>query len=289
MEDTLTVDIPTMEHPIVENENVADLLARKEEKWGSIKQSVYKNFLEESNADTDQLLDAITAELKNQSSSPEAGENFDWTYKDKMLLFGEKLTQGQNNVIYINRQTQQVTHLWRYTRDEKQKTQNQHQMEVYRDNAGKSPQFQFTREVPGGWMEPEIEHQGDLKDYIKKRGSLTTEQVEQAVSDLREMQRITGEAHGDLVKRKDFVADFNVDLIQRSYDDVEPYGYINYQNILVSPEGKIIIRDYAGNPDPTSIGGWDGQDRNNVRSKVYMENELQFFEEGLRSLLPKDN
>jgi len=236
------------------------------------------------NQSIDQIIDALTARLKKRNESPEPGSQYlGYSWEDKLLLFGKKIISGSSNDIYKNEQTNQVTHLWRFESDKNRKIQNQHQMEVYKANAGKSPQFTFTREVPGGWMEPFIENVGDLKDYLTVGSKLTIEQVQQAVDDLKNMQALTQEAHGDLVKRPDFIHDWNY---TSAYEKLEDWGYLNYQNILVSPEGKLIIRDYAGNSDPSSIGGWEGPDRNNVKSEIYMANELKFFEEGLKSLLP---
>lgn len=205
----------------------------------------------------DEVLDTLTSRLIEQDEYPIPGQAYrGYSWDDKDFLFGEKLCRGAHNDIYIDRDKGQVTHLWRFTRDEKQLDQNHHQMEVYRDNVGKSSQFQFIREVPGGWIEPEIKHQGNLKEYLDRGGTLTLSQVEKAVADLAEMHKITGEAHGDIVKNPAFIPDFNRELMHKALEAVEPYGYLNYQNILVSLEGELIMHDYAGDADPLGIGGW---------------------------------
>ncbi|MCE7898109.1 MAG: hypothetical protein DPW11_00175 [bacterium] len=158
-------------------------------------------------------------------------------------------------------------------------------MEVYRDNAGKSPQFKFTREVPGGWVEPEIIHQGNLKEYLDGGGKLTASQVEKAIADLAEMHKLTGEAHGDIVKNPAYIPDFNRELMRKDLEAVKPYGFLNFQNILVSPEGDLILHDYAGNADPIPTGGWQEPASHDVYSEQFRQNELQFFSDGLRSLI----
>lgn len=236
------------------------------------------------NQSLNQILDALTLWLKDNNKLPEPGTQYlGYTWENKQLLFGKKITSGNSNDIHHNLQTNQVTHLWQFSSKQEEKTQNDHQMKIYRENADKSPQFTFTREVPGGWMEPYIENVGDLKDYLTAGNNLTEEQVQKAVADLKHMQDLSHEAHGDLVKRADFVQFWNY---RSAYEKLEKYGYLNYQNIMVDPQGNLIIRDYAGNYNPSSIGGWEDQDRNNVKSPIYMANELRFFEEGLRSLLP---
>lgn len=237
----------------------------------------------------DQVLDTLTARLKVSDEYPKPGQEYmGYSWDDKDFLFGKKLTRGAHNDIFIDQDKNQVTHLWRFTHDEKQLAQNKHQMEVYRDNAGKSSQFSFTREIPGGWIEPEIKHQGNLKEYLDRGGKLTLSQVEKAIANLAEMQKLTGEAHGDIVKNPTFIPDFNRDLMYKAFEAVKPYGYLNFQNILISPEGELILHDYAGNADPLATGGWQEPARHDVHHESFMSNELKFFEEGLKSLLTNE-
>lgn len=236
-------------------------------------------------------LNAIRSKLEESGKVPEPGQSAflsdAYTGDDKEALFGQLLTSGKHNDIYIDRKNREVAHLWKITFLKEQQESNHHQMEVYRDNAGRHRFFQFTREVPGGWVEPEIIHQGNLKEYLDGGGKLTQSQVDQTITDLHEMQEIAQEAHGDIVKNPYFVREWNQWFLTKNLEEVKPYGYINYQNILVSPTGELIIRDFAGNADPFATGGWKDPEAHDPKSKPFMHYELKFFEEGLRSLISK--
>ena len=58
--------------------------------------------------------------------------------------------------------------------------QNEHQKNLYRENAGRHPWFTFKREFPGGWTQEVVPNQGNLADYLRNGGKLTTSQIERA-------------------------------------------------------------------------------------------------------------
>lgn len=232
--------------------------------------------------------------LKQRNMLPKPGFGAEypssWQYADidsEQIMYGEKLPGGANSNIFYDEKTNELTHLWGKYPTEEVAKQNVHQMELYRRLDGKHPFFKFVREVPGGWTAEYFPNQGNLKEYLDNGGKLTKEQIEKAVDNLREMQNLAGEAHGDIVGRPDYVDGFNRMLIQKKLDTIEPYGFLEFNNILVGLNGELIIIDYAGHSNPSSVGGWNEVDRNNTKSNLFMHNELQFFSEGLHQILEK--
>ncbi|MCE7898110.1 MAG: hypothetical protein DPW11_00170 [bacterium] len=67
----------------------------------------------------DQVLDRLTTRLKENGEYPQPGQEFrGYSWDDRDFLFGEKLTRGAHNEIFIDRDKGRVTHLWLFTRDE---------------------------------------------------------------------------------------------------------------------------------------------------------------------------
>lgn len=266
-----------------------------------------ENYPEQSK---DQKIRQLFVFLKENNRLPKPGFSLDYFVDEDLQefrkIYGERLVQGSKSEVYCDLKTNEATHLWKiipierkvnitkladrekYIKlSEKVAAQNVHQMELNKKLSGQHPFFSFVREVPGGWTEKYFPNQGNLKEYLANGGKLTQEQVEKAIKNLKEMQNLAREAHGDIVKRPDFVPDFNRGLMQQKFDSVERLGYINFENILVGVDGELIIRDFAGNSDPIRTGGWDENEGYNPKSAKFMSNELQFFSEGLNYILER--
>lgn len=207
-----------------------------------------------------------------------------YVHRAKEKLFGKKIIKGSTSTVYIDPENGRVTKLFNFNVPDVEAASNARQMEIYERNAGKHPFLTFNGEVPGGWQQEYYPNDGNLKDYLEQGGMLKPEELEGLINDYNELLKITGLAHGDIVKHPDEINDFARELMRQSLEDVEETGYLNYQQILVgkpdeSGKRRLIILDWGGNSDPFPLAG-----STNPEDNAYIDREKMRFEEGVRAL-----
>lgn len=234
----------------------------------------------------DTLFHNFTQFLRQVGKLPQPGHGIAITdIQDARLLFGQEITRGSSGKAFVDKQDHTFTKLWETNPSEKWANQNEHQKQLYRRLNGQHPYFTFRREFPGGWSQELLDNQGNLEERLKAGHQLTREQIAQAVTDLHQMQELAFEAHGDLVKNPTLITEAAAANLRKDLERCEPFGYLNPQNILISPDGKLIFPDYAGNPDIFPLSLPEDQSRYDPAASQCMANELDGLQKGLQTIM----
>lgn len=202
-------------------------------------------------------------------------------------LYGQKIAAGATSKILIDRENQFITKLFEPNLTDEQINANTKQVAMYREHQKEHPFLAYVREIPGGWQQEHFPNDGNLRDFISSGGKITQEMVEQAVENYIQLVQITGSAHGDLIKRPEFLGDWQREILRKQLEAAEYTGYINHEQILVGKPDKngarrFIFIDWGGGGDPFPIKGT--QDPNDERFK---QGELEGLKTGLQTILDR--
>ena len=67
----------------------------------------------------------------------------------------------------------------------------------------------------------------------------------------------------------------------RDIENLQPFGYINTDNILIDSNDDFHVIDYAGNPDPFPTAEPYTPQEKDTTSQEFRDNELSLFKQGL--------
>jgi len=110
--------------------------------------------------------------------------------------YGELLGSGAFGQTYLDDSSNTVTKIF----FDSEYSANIAQIDFYRQYGGQYGIPGFIGEVPGGFQMEYIENSITLGEYIKRGGTFTADEVACAIGDLKQIQEMTGLAHGDIVK-----------------------------------------------------------------------------------------
>jgi hypothetical protein len=233
----------------------------------------------------DVVLDRLQNRLLNNDPAlppnPKPGYGYFYGSKDAQYLFGNRIKKGGNSKVYLS-DSNIITYLWgTHPPSTEQATQNSLQATLYEQLTNNNPldYFQFIRHIPGGWQGTYIPNQGNLAEYIESGGIITQSQIENAVNTLTTLHS-TGYAHGDLLIDKSQLSDFGIESNRKYLGLTEPFGYLNYNNILITLDGRIVLVDAYGNPYPLPLAN-----STDTTSAEFRSSELELFRQGLESLI----
>lgn len=213
------------------------------------------------------------------------GEGTRWIQIQREL-YGRRIANGATSEVLWD-EGNLVTKLFEPNLTDAQIAANARQVAMYRDNKGEHPFLAFVREIPGGWQQEYFPNDGNLRDFLSSERKITEEMVEQAIKDYEQLVQITGSAHGDLVKRPEFLGDWQKELLRKQLEAVENTGYINHEQVLVgkpdeSGARRLIFIDWGGGGDPFPVNGT--QDPTNEEFK---RGELEGLKKGLQTILDR--
>ena len=187
-------------------------------------------------------------------------------------LFGKEIYSGTNGHNFISEERKEFTKLWHETPQSAKA--NEHQKELYKKLANQHKFFTFKREFPGGWTQEAFENTGNLDSFLKKGGLLQRVQIETAIAQLRQMQELAQEPHGDLVHPPELITDkFDSQMIDLEYYDFDSLlSILGGVNILISPNNELIIPDFGGSDNMLKAIDEDGR-----RTQEFCDKELAYF------------
>ena len=144
--------------------------------------------------------DRLVAEMGAMVPNMQVGQGINVSKETANAFYGNLVSDTKNfGITYVDKAKGVLTKLFKKSADPSAAKDNRTQVEFYQNNNGKHEFIQFRGLVGGGFQQTYFDNTVSLGEFTRSGGVLTVEMVNNFLAEMKKIQDITGQAHGDLL------------------------------------------------------------------------------------------